>query len=91
VAAIGAKRGALLAKQNLTPDEEKLLDKYEDELTVAHQGFQKLLSQLEDELKTVQPGSEDVKGVGEVHREPVQGCDMALGPLTGFFVLNQFS
>jgi CHAT domain-containing protein/WD40 repeat protein len=49
VTAIGAERGALLAKASRTPEEEQRLAKLEEDLAVANQAFQQFLDKLSEE------------------------------------------
>lgn len=60
VAVIGAERGALLAKESLTADEENKLAQLEEDLIVVGQAFQKFLDELSQELGSSKPASEKV-------------------------------
>ncbi len=82
VAAIGAERGALRAKQTLTPEEEQRLSKLDADLEVAGQSFQQFLDNLGGEL-----GSTSEQPGGKVYElREAQGLMVTLGELGGHAV-----
>jgi CHAT domain-containing protein/tetratricopeptide (TPR) repeat protein len=66
LAAVSAKRSALLAKQSLTREEEALVRKYEDEMTAANEGFQKFVAQLQAEQTAARLGKEAISNISTV-------------------------
>ena len=65
VAADGARRSALLAKQTLTPPERQELEHLEEDAQVAMRGFQKALGELANAFDTPQQAADKVAELKE--------------------------
>jgi hypothetical protein len=65
VTAIGAERGALLAKEARTPHEEKELSALEGDLVVAGQAFQQFLDKMSEEVGSAKAGEDKVTKLRE--------------------------